>query len=336
MFHIATPFWLALARQVKRGGVIINEHTLTAEETRRHVEVLGRWFDFIHLDGLPRRLAQPGRRPFCLLTFDDGKRSNATETAPELERLGVPAVFYVTTSFVTNGTPLWFDRQKAFVRALGSCPAVLDLDTVKQLPFAALNERLDRACAQFGVGPEMDSDDVRPMSWEDVRSLSRRGFRIGAHGVTHAILTRETWDDARAEIELSLAKVSAELRAPCATFAFPNGNYTPELAQHAVHCGASTVMTTEPTWTDDQSALWRLPRIQLFGESTRARIELKIAVVALGAVLTNPDGTGRAYRSRPAPLGTFRGAATTFQNGRLTPFRMEENGCPRRDSAGRA
>src|SRR5438067_734889 len=100
MFEIATSFLLALSRRLHRGGVIINEHTLTAEQTRRHVEALGRWFDFIDLDELPRRLANPGQRPFCLLTFDDGKRSNATQTAPELARLGVPAVFYVTTEFL--------------------------------------------------------------------------------------------------------------------------------------------------------------------------------------------------------------------------------------------
>src|SRR5438445_2540626 len=278
MLRIATFCLLALIRQVKRqGGVIINEHTLTAAQTRRHVEVLGRWFDFIHLDELQRRLsglAQPGKRPFCLLTFDDGKRSNLTESAPELERLGVPAVFYLTSAFLTNGMPLWFDRQKSLVRALGHCPPGLELEALKQLTFAELNERLDRACAQFKVKPEMESDDVRAMCWEDARALSRRGFSIGAHGVTHAILTRESREKARAEIELSLAKVSSELGAPCATFAFPNGNYTAELAQHALRCGASTVMTTDPGWTDSQSAQWRLPRIQLFGEFTRSRIEL--------------------------------------------------------------
>jgi peptidoglycan/xylan/chitin deacetylase (PgdA/CDA1 family) len=299
MFHVATSFLLALSRQAKRGGVIINEHTLTAAQTRRHVEVLRRWFDFIHLDDLPRRLARPDRRRFCLLTFDDGKRSNATETAPELARLGVPAVFYVTTEFLTTGAPLWFDRQKALVRALGHCPAGLELETLKQLPFAALKERLDRACTQFGVRLEMTSEDIRPMSWEDARSLSRRGFSIGAHGLTHSILTRETQANACAEIELSLAKVSSELGAPCDTFAFPNGNYTGELAQHALNCGARTVMTTEPMWADRRSALWRLPRIQLFGEFDRARIELKIALAALGGVLANPDGTGRAYRYEP-------------------------------------
>jgi peptidoglycan/xylan/chitin deacetylase (PgdA/CDA1 family) len=230
------------------------------------------------------------------MTFDDGKRSNAVEAAPELGRLGVPAVFYVTTEFLNSGAPLWFDRQKALVNALGHCPAGLELETLKQLPFVALNERLDRACARFEIKPEMESEDVRPMTWDDARGLSQRGFSIGAHGLTHAILTREPIENACAEIEVSLAKVSSELGVPCDTFAFPNGNYTAELSKHALHCGARTVMTTEPMWTGCRSPLWRLPRVQLFGEFDQTRIELKIALAAM-RVLANPDGTGRAYRS---------------------------------------
>jgi len=296
MFPIVATWLLAFVRLAKKRGVIINEHTLTKTEIRVHLDVLRRWFDFISLEDLPGRLARRAKRPFCLLTFDDGKRSNFTEAAPELERRLVPAVFYVTTEPLSNGCCLWFDRREQLVRALGHCPPGLELEKLKQLPFAALTERMDRACAQFGIKPETESEHLRPMSWEEARILSRRGFGIGAHGLTHAILTRETKERAFAEIEESLATVSSELGARCRTFAFPNGNHTFELAQHALRCGARTVMTTEPDWADSRSALWRLPRIQLFGEFARTRIELKIALAALRGVLANPDGSGRAYR----------------------------------------
>ena len=52
--------------------------------TEEGLEVLRRCFDFIALDELPRRLGRPARRPFCLLTFDDGKCSHATEVAPDV------------------------------------------------------------------------------------------------------------------------------------------------------------------------------------------------------------------------------------------------------------
>ncbi len=291
----------------KRLGVILNEHTLSAAQTRVHVDALGRLFDFIHLDQLTDRLARAGKRPFCLLTFDDGKRSNFTETAPELRRLGVPAVFYITTGFITSGTPLWFDRYNALRAALGSAPPGLHPDVIKLLPIAMLEERLGRACRTHGVSCDMASDDIRPMSWDDVRTLAAQGFAIGAHGIRHAVLPEETKAYAQEVIRKTIADVTNELGSPCTTFAFPNGNYTACLAQWALQCGVRTVMTTDPTWATARSLPWRLPRIQLFARARGAEIALKIALAATGCVLRNPDGTGWLYR-RLARLDRLWGA----------------------------
>lgn len=295
MFCLATSFLLALASRFKR-GIIINGHTLTRSQLRLQLKVLGRWFDFIRLEELPSRLRHPAKRPFCLLTFDDGKRSHFTAIAPELEAERVPAVFYVTTEPLSTGDFLWFDRRDLLVQQLGYCPPGLELHTLKLLPFDLLRERLHQACNRYGFTPDSDSDDFRPLSWDQARDLARRGFAIGAHSVTHAILTRETKEKACAEIAESLARVGAELRVPCTTFAFPNGNCTPELADQALRCGATSVMTTEPAWVDGKSLLGRLPRVQLFGGATPGRVELKLALAALRGVLANPDGSGRAYR----------------------------------------
>lgn len=288
---------MSLAARFKAGGVIVNEHTLTREQVRVHVEALGRWFDFIHPDDLPDRLGRRLRRPFCLMTYDDGVRSNATEIAPELERLGVPACFFVVTGFLGGQTPLWFDLYSMLKKRLGTPPPGLSARVVKQLPHDLLKERIERACRQHGVIANLDDDDVAPMTWDHARDLHKRGFSIGAHGAKHAILTRETKEDAFDDIARSIAHVSAETGAQCSSFAFPNGNYTAELAQHAISCGARMVMTTEPTWADSRFPLWRLPRVQLFGYQDRAKLELKIAASATGRILRSGDGTGLVYRA---------------------------------------
>jgi peptidoglycan/xylan/chitin deacetylase (PgdA/CDA1 family) len=325
---------LGLARCFKAGGVIINEHTLDRDETRRHVDTLGRWFDFIHLNELPARLnRRRNGKPFCLLTFDDGKRSNRTIVAPELERLGVPAVFFVVTSYLSGQTPLWFDRYWALRAKLGAEPFGLPMQLIKQIPYDLLVDRLERACAQSGVEGDLNNDDVRPMTWDEARNLHGRGFSIGAHGDTHAIMTRVARPAALQNIAKSIARVGEEMGAPCTSFAFPNGNYTPELAQHAIRCGAKIVMTTEPMWVDKTFPLWRLPRVQLFRTDSRGKIELKIATAAPGwlrARLASRQSRwhGQAL-SKDAPAFTPISRYNKFGHAVLFPDPAEHHGCQR-------
>lgn len=275
-------------------GVIVNEHTLGHEETSLLVDALAPRFDFIHLDELPDRLARPRRKPFCLLTFDDGMRSNATVTAPILKRLGVPAVFYVVVDSLDSGEPLWFDRYSALERAVGPQATGTDRETLKRLTHDERTEWIHHALEAHHVPPPTSADAL-PMTWDQVRALAREGFVIGSHGMSHSILTREDSNTALLEIRSSLRRITAELGAPCRTFAFPNGNHTRALRRFAVECGATTVMTTDPGWVGRSTPLCRLPRVQLYQSSTRTHIIRKTALALVPGALTNPDGTGRRY-----------------------------------------
>ena len=54
--------------------------------------------------------------------------------------------------------------------------------------------------------------------------MGRDGLvRFGAHTASHQILTRTTREDARGEIERSVAALAALVERPSRTFAYPNG-----------------------------------------------------------------------------------------------------------------
>ena len=264
-----------------------------------HIELIARRFDFTSHGDLFARLQRPARRPFCLLTFDDGKKSHFTQVAPALRRLGVPAVFYVPTEFLAHEhRALWFDRVGAIRGQINDLPAELREDALKRLPSRFRDERIDEACQRYGIDADMTDDNVAPMSWDDARALHAAGFTIGAHSRWHAILPLEPLEEATDDIAESLARVSREIGAPCTTFAFPNGNYTRRLALHAQRCGAASVFTTEPMWVRSRPEWWRLPRIQLFTSRSLGHTALKLAVARVPGLLNNPDGTGRLYSSR--------------------------------------
>lgn len=288
---------LAARSRLKAGGVVINNHTQNDFEIRRQVEALAPFFEFIHHDDLVAGKSAKSK-PFCLLTFDDGKKVNHL-AASELFRLGVPAVFYVVTDFIDSRKPLWFDLLMA-VKAAD--PTILNrfaLREPKKLRFQILRDRLAKAADALSITADLKDPKIGPMSWLEVKDLHARGFTIGAHTTEHAILTNETIEMAKADIASSMRRVSAAIETACRTFAFTNGNFSRELAIHAGQAGAQTVVTTEPVWVRGHNEpKLLLPRLQLHDQQAALEIRLKLAVAMFGFALKNPNGAGRRYIKR--------------------------------------
>jgi peptidoglycan/xylan/chitin deacetylase (PgdA/CDA1 family) len=79
--------------------------------------------------------------------------------------------------------------------------------------------------------------------------MSQDGLvRFGAHSASHQILTRTTPEDARGEVERSVAAVAALVEHPSRTFAYPNGgiddfdiNVVDAVRQAGVQYAVSTI-----------------------------------------------------------------------------------------------
>jgi len=114
-----------------------------------------------------------------VITFDDGYRDNFENAAPVLERLSLPATFFVVSGWMeTDVVPSW-DEQRG-------C----------RYPW---------------------------MTWDQVRSLHRRGFEIGGHTRTHVDLGRASEHDAHEEIVGARRELEARLSAPVNLFSYPFG-----------------------------------------------------------------------------------------------------------------
>jgi len=253
-----------------------------------------RFFEFIGYDDLKKKLREnAGQKPFCLMTFDDGTAINASETAPELLRLGVPAVFYLVTGAMDGRTPFWFDRFAALSRAAekGVLPG---LDEWKSMPWRMRDQKLDRLCIATATDADLKNPSARGMSWEDALRLQKDGFELGSHTVDHAILTVETKDEADRQITESVRQMRQQgLR--CRTFAFPNGNTNPLLVEMALSAGLESTMSTAPVWLRKKDTLACLPRLYLKDHADALYIHTKTLISKIGVVLKNPNGEGRRY-----------------------------------------
>jgi peptidoglycan/xylan/chitin deacetylase (PgdA/CDA1 family) len=213
----------------------------TAETFRWQMRLLARYFNVLSLPDAMARLTG-GRLPprAVCITFDDGYRSTHDLALPVLKEFGLPATVFVSTGYLDSGT-MWneiiadavrrlpdgdLDLSQAGVgtrvlRTVADRKTLLDDLTAhaKYLPpeqRRALTEYLtemvggDRA-GQLMLTPEM------------IRTMAEERFEIGAHTVSHPILTSLGDDAARYEIEQGKRDLEAITGTPVRYFAYPNG-----------------------------------------------------------------------------------------------------------------
>lgn len=134
----ASPLPALAARRYGGRGVILMFHDVVVEpddrlgqgcriadleRILRGLRAGGR--DIVTLDEALARLAAPTARPFAVLTFDDGYRSNRDLALPLLERYEAPATIYVPTGAATRELYAWW---------LGLTELFLRHDTVDLMP----------------------------------------------------------------------------------------------------------------------------------------------------------------------------------------------------------
>lgn len=211
-----------------------------------------------------RRGAAP--RNALALTFDDGYRDSLTHAAPILAQRGLPATIFLATGYIGTPEMPWFDRvalafklaRRAEITLPGGPPLPLEtegdrlaaleraLDWLKSLPEAERRSATERLLTD--LRPRVLDRPKRVMlTWEEVDALRGLGFSVGAHTVTHPILSRVTPERARAEIEGSKSAIERALGVPVRAFAYPNGgprDYTDTTVRLVQQCGFRCAVTT--------------------------------------------------------------------------------------------
>ncbi|HEX8784948.1 MAG TPA: polysaccharide deacetylase family protein [Telluria sp.] len=188
------------------------------------------------LDALAHGRMPP--RAVCI-TFDDGYRSTHDLALPVLREFGFPATVFITTGYIDAGS-MWNDRILESLRALDA--EQLDLSDAGLGSYAVstlaerreavallterakylapnlrheLVERLDRLTGAKDTGPMLTSDMIR--------NLIKHGVEIGAHTISHPILSKLSDESARFEIAESKSQLEAITGRPVRYFAYPNG-----------------------------------------------------------------------------------------------------------------
>lgn len=289
-------------------------------DTRRFSRILTwleRWFNVMPLEEAIDRLSQdelPERA--AAITFDDGYADNYTEALPLLREHGMSATFFVATGFLDGGR-MWNDTIIEAIRRSRLDTVDLAAIGLPRLPIASLTERraaieqcikalkyrpLSQRVAdaeQVALAAQVTPPDDLMMKSAEVRALHHNGMQIGAHTVSHPILTRLTNDDARSEIAGSRARLEELLDAPVKSFAYPNGKAGDDYADEHVallrDIGFAYGLSTNPGAAGTGSDLMQLPR---FTPWDRTSLRFGARLLANLASARRRSRSNRATRER--------------------------------------
>jgi peptidoglycan/xylan/chitin deacetylase (PgdA/CDA1 family) len=246
------------------------------------MRLLQRWFRMLPLAEAVHRLMNqslPARA--MAVTFDDGYADNFTVALPILQRLGIPATFFISTGFLDGGR-MWNDGVIEAVRnhpgpmldlsgeGLGSF-TLHNLDAKRAAVGALLSKLkyLPRERREAIAGKIADaSGGALPqqlmMTSAQVLALRAAGMEIGAHTVSHPILARIGFAEARNEMASGKRRLEEILGERVDLFAYPNGkpvtDYGPEHVSLARECGFRAAFSTARGAASTASDLYQIPR----------------------------------------------------------------------------
>lgn len=263
-------FHRVLSTQDPRWPTADPEYTLADDLFAACLGFFRRHYNVIALDDLlaarqgQRRLPE---RPL-LITFDDGWSDNEEYALPHLRAAGLPAVMFVVGDAVDRAQPFWqeqmitawrggrLDAARA-ARAWrdaggdGAGPGFAAAGRDDLEPLRALIARLEalddapRRALLDGLATILD-DGVRYMITADqLRQLAAGRVAIGAHGQTHAPLTRVP--DAGAELASVKRRLEGQLGgAEVTTLSFPHGKFDDAVVHRAFDLGYDLLFTSVP------------------------------------------------------------------------------------------
>jgi len=217
----------------------------TAEEFEWHIDYLKRHFEIATLDQVVAMVrGEAPVRSCVLITFDDGYRDNYEVAFPRLRAAGVPATFFLPTSFIGSDRLPWWDLiafivkngRKSSIRM--SYPHAVEFDIESQGHKAVIANVLraykhpdmkdhDRFITDLLASADStlprEEAEVCYMNWQQAREMHEGGMAFGSHTHSHEILSKLAVEQQHEELRLSREIMERELNRQITALAYPVG-----------------------------------------------------------------------------------------------------------------
>jgi peptidoglycan/xylan/chitin deacetylase (PgdA/CDA1 family) len=258
-------------------------------------------YTFLSISEMCSQLMNNGHIDKCVVfTFDDGYKDVLTEALPIFKDENIPFVLYVTTSYPSGSTLLWWymideilqhNNTISFTHRDSDYHYKCQSPEQKKETYNSLktfmmdleNNQITHILKSI-IGAEynklIESCREHLLTWDDIILLSNEPLiTIGAHTINHPVLCNLSMDEAKHEILSSKEIIERYINKSVDHFAYPYGTKLHAsmreyiLAKDAGYISAATTIRNRVT-TDYNNKMHCLPRIHIDGNMDISQLNL--------------------------------------------------------------
>ena len=246
------------------GQTHLNSRFISAGYFEQLLTELQKKYNFISLDDLYLNRYDKAKSNL-VVTFDDGLQNNVDLAIPLLEKLNIPATFFITTA-VSHHEVLWPDfldlvsfytekktvqfNEKTYIKNKKhefEYRGTTLKNACKHLPYSSIESIFKLFDEEWQAIKNRNLGIYwQLMSFETVKRISQhRLISVGAHSVYHTNLT--TISDDELEVELKQCKRQLELATDQTIhqFAFPFGTYSDRVMAASKNAGFTQMLALD-------------------------------------------------------------------------------------------
>ncbi|MEK6921735.1 MAG: polysaccharide deacetylase family protein [Nanoarchaeota archaeon] len=248
----------------------------------RFIELLKKEWIFISLDQFLAYAEGRTKLPenAIHITFDDGYENCYMELFPLLKKYEIPATIFLPTVYTGRKEIAWYDAVTYLIAETSEAEIVVDQKVYKltsqEQKIAAIAEVKkkirDSPKKRESVLEELEhatkvkrssckNENFLFMSWEQCQEMQKHGVIFGSHSVHHQIMTAQTEDEIKKELQESKKIIEEKLAVPCDYFAYPFGESNIKMQTLLREAGYNAGFTTTygaNKRTADKSVLSRI------------------------------------------------------------------------------